>query len=228
MKTKSIFLAIVFVMVNLLLLVTSCKMNNAQKGGAIGAATGAGVGAVIGNQSNHTIEGAIIGAAVGGATGVLIGNYMDKQAEELRKDLKNARVERVAEGIKITFDSGILFATDSYTLTDNSKHNLDDLGSTLKKYDDTNILIEGHTDNTGTTAHNQTLSEKRARSVSDYLKMEGIPSGRLTTNGYGENQPIADNTSVEGKMQNRRVDIAIYANKKLKKAAEKGDISMNK
>jgi len=203
---------------------SSCNWNNAQKGGAIGAGTGAAIGGVIGAQSHNTAVGAIIGAAIGGAGGALIGNYMDKQDAELQRDLKNAKVERIGEGIKITFDSGILFNIDSYTLSESSKSNLGDLSKTLQKYDDTNILIEGHTDSTGTDQHNKVLSEERATSVADFLKSYGVIGSRITTNGYGESQPVASNSTSEGRQQNRRVDIAIFANKKLQKAAEKGEI----
>lgn len=204
--------------------ITACNWSNAQKGGAIGAGTGAAIGGVIGAQSHNTAVGAIIGAAVGGTAGALIGNYMDKQAAELQKDLENAKVERVGEGIKITFDSGILFNVDSYVLSEASKSNLSDLSKTLQKYEDTNILVEGHTDSTGTDQHNKTLSEQRATAVADFLKSYGVQGSRLTTNGYGETQPVASNTTAEGRQQNRRVDIAIFANKKLQKAAEKGEI----
>lgn len=204
---------------------TACNWSNAQKGGAIGAGTGAAIGGVIGAQSKNTAVGAIIGAAVGGTAGALIGNYMDKQAAELDRDLENAKVERIGEGIKITFDSGILFNVDSYVLSDASKSNLGDLSKTLQKYGDTNILVEGHTDSTGTDQHNKTLSEQRATSVADFLKSYGVVGSRITTNGYGENQPVASNTTSEGRQQNRRVDIAIFANKKLQKAAERGELS---
>jgi outer membrane protein OmpA-like peptidoglycan-associated protein len=172
----------------------ACKnWNKAQKGAAIGTAAGAGAGAAIGSRSNNTIVGAIIGAAVGGTAGALIGNYMDKQAAELQRDMKNATVERVGEGIKITFDSGILFDIDKYLLTETSKTNLNELARTLQKYEDTNILIEGHTDSTGTNEHNLSLSRQRAESVSDYLKQNGVSGSRITTDGYGETQPVADN-----------------------------------
>ena len=204
---------------------TACNLSNAQKGGAIGAGTGAAIGGVIGAQSKNTAVGAIIGAAVGGTAGALIGNYMDKQAAELEKDLENAKIERIGEGIKITFDSGILFKVDSYVLSEASKSNLGDLSRTLQKYDDTNILVEGHTDSTGTDEHNKTLSVQRANSVADFLKSYGVTGSRITTNGYGEDQPVADNKTTEGRQQNRRVDIAIFANKKLQKAAERGELS---
>jgi outer membrane protein OmpA-like peptidoglycan-associated protein len=195
------------------------------KGGIIGAASGGVIGGVIGNKvgkKGGTAKGAIIGAAVGGAAGAAIGRYMDKQAAELREDLANARVERVGEGIKITFDSGILFRTNSAELSSVAMTNIDDLAKTLQKYKDTEVLIEGHTDATGADTYNQSLSEKRALAVRNYTAMRGVTPGRITSQGYGESQPVADNTSVSGKQANRRVEIAIYANEKLKKAAEKG------
>lgn len=197
------------------------------KGGVIGAAAGGVVGGVIGNKvgkKHGTAKGAIIGAVVGGATGAAIGRYMDKQAAELQRDLAGAKVERVGEGIKITFDSGILFNTNSATLTSAARTNIDNLSQTLKKYKDTNILIEGHTDATGSDAHNQSLSERRASSVRNYTTSHGVAADRITTQGYGESQPVADNTTVSGKQANRRVEVAIFANEKLKKAAEKGQI----
>jgi len=208
------------------LLLSACGMSRTAKGGAIGAGAGAGVGAVIGNQfgSDGTVVGAIIGAAVGGTAGALIGRHMDKQAEELRNDLEGATVTRVGEGIRITFDSGLLFAVNESTLNPTSQGNLDQLAETLKKYDDTEILVEGHTDSDGAEEHNQALSVRRAQSVSSYLVRKGVANSRLSTSGYGEMQPIADNSTAEGKSQNRRVEIAIYANKRMKKAAEKGQL----
>ena len=196
-----------------------CKASNTAKGTAIGAGAGAVIGGVIGKQSDHTAIGAIIGAAVGGTAGALIGHHMDKQAAELRADLKGARVERVGEGIEITLDSGLMFNFDSFTLTPGTKENLTGLAKTLNKYEDTDILIEGHTDNTGTEDYNMTLSQKRANTVSDYLKQLSVKSGRITTKGYGEEQPISVNDQ-----ENRRVEVAIYANKKMKKLAEKGQL----
>lgn len=212
---------------NAILLFTSCSnWNKTQKGAAIGGAAGAGAGAAVGSRSDNTILGALIGAAVGGAAGALIGNYMDKQAAELQNDLKNAKVERVGEGIKITFDSGLLFNIDSDDLSANSKANLDELAGVLQKYDDTDILIEGHTDNTGSDEHNLALSRKRAAAVSNYLTSKGVKRNRITENGYGENQPVADNNTDQGRVQNRRVDLAIMANEKLKKSAERGELGL--
>ncbi|MEJ8756432.1 OmpA family protein [Pontibacter sp. H259] len=200
------------------------RMSKTAKGGIIGAAGGAVVGGVIGRATGNTAAGAIIGAAVGGTTGALIGRHMDKQAEELRRDLENAKVERVGEGIKITFNSGILFATNSSELQANAKTEIAQLAATLKKYEDTNILIEGHTDNTGTRELNQRLSEQRAQSVADYAASNGVDRSRMTTKGYAFDQPIGDNTTAAGRQQNRRVEVAIFANEKMKKAAERGDL----
>lgn len=204
-----------------------CNTSRAVKGGAIGTGAGAGVGAVIGKQvggKDGTAVGAIIGAVVGGTAGVLIGRHMDKQAEELRNDLEGAQVERVGEGIKITFDSGLLFAVNKSDLSQASETNLRDLSTTLNKYPDTEVLIEGHTDSDGADEHNQQLSESRARSVQRFLVAQGVKPGRLTTMGYGETQPVGDNSTVGGKASNRRVEIAIYANDRMKKAAERGEL----
>ena len=207
------------------LVLGACKnMSKARKGTYIGAGAGAAAGAAIGKAAGNTAMGAILGAAVDGAAGYGIGRYMDKQAQELQKDLEGAEIERVGEGIKITFREGIQFATNSAELSETSKTNLNDLAGTLKKYDDTNILIEGHTDITGTREYNLVLSEKRAKSVADYLKDLGVPGKRVTTEGYGPDQPVGDNESDYGRQQNRRVEVAIFANEKLKKKAEKGDL----
>lgn len=182
------------------------------------------MGGVIGNQLGNTALGAIIGAAVGGTAGALIGNYMDKQAEEIQKDIEGAKVERVGEGIKITFDSGILFATNSSTLEAQAKTSISKLSVILNKYPDTNILVTGHTDSDGKEEYNQTLSEKRAKAVSNYSMLQGISSSRLSIVGLGETEPVASNDTVDGKRLNRRVEIAVFANEDLKKAAESGEL----
>ncbi|WKN46206.1 OmpA family protein [Tunicatimonas pelagia] len=215
---------IIGVLTNMQLLSGCTSMNNTTKGGAIGAGAGGAAGAIIGNASGNTAVGAIIGATVGGAAGAVIGRQMDKQAEELEKDLEGATVERVGEGIKITFDSGLLFDIDSDQLRPNTKEDLSEMAETLEKYNDTNILIEGHTDATGSDDYNQDLSEERASSVASYLQTIGVDSGRLITEGYGEEQPIAENDTEAGRQQNRRVEVAIYANDKMVKAAERGDL----
>jgi outer membrane protein OmpA-like peptidoglycan-associated protein len=200
----------------------SCKTwNKSQKGAVIGTAGGAAAGAVIGKIAGNTALGAIIGAAVGGVTGAVIGHHMDKQAEEMKKDLPDATIERVGEGIVIEFNSKILFGFDKSDLTTEARNNLAKLVTILKKYPDTNIEVQGHTDNTGTTAYNQSLSEQRASSVSAYLSSNGVSSSRLVIKGFGETAPKYVNTTEEGQSQNRRVEFLITANEKMKAEAAK-------
>lgn len=199
-------------------------MSKTTKGGIIGAGSGAVVGGVIGNRMGNTAAGAIIGAAVGGATGAVIGRRMDKQAEELEKSMENAKIERVGEGIRINFDSGILFAVNSAELSASAKRDIDKLVGTLQKYDGTNIIIEGHTDNTGSRELNQGLSERRAQAVANYARSKGVDASRMQAKGYAFDQPIADNSTLEGRQQNRRVEIIIIASEELKKAAENGEL----
>jgi len=191
-----------------------------QKGAAIGAGAGGALGAAIGHAAGNTAVGTILGAMVGGAAGAYIGNYMDKQAAEMEQDLAGAKIERVGEGIKVTFDSGLLFDVDKATLRPASEQQLSKLAVILNKYPDTNILLEGHTDSTGTAEHNLELSKLRAESVASYLTNLGVNPGRFTIMGYGKTQPIADNSTLEGRQANRRVEVAIYANDKLKEVAK--------
>ena len=203
-------------------IVMGCGLSNKAKGGAIGAGAGGAAGAVIGHAAGNTALGAIIGAAVGGTTGILIGNTMDKRAEEMRRDMQGAKIERVGEGIKITFDSGLLFDVDQSELQPAAKTNIESLAKTLNKYPDTNILVEGDTDNSGSDAYNLQLSERRAQAVANYLKGLGVAGQRISTVGLGETNQIASNDTEYGRQQNRRVEVAIFANEKLKKAAENG------
>ncbi|MBN1694770.1 OmpA family protein [candidate division WOR-3 bacterium] len=204
----------------LLLGIIGCASNQA-KGTVIGAAAGGVVGGLIGKKAGNTALGAIIGAAVGGAAGNYIGNYMDNQAEEMKQDIAGAKIERVGEGIKITFDSGLLFDTGKAALKTASRENLSNLARILNKYKDTNILLEGHTDSDGSEEYNLQLSRSRANAVANYLESLQVDPTRFTIMGYGEQQPIASNETMEGKAQNRRVEVAIFANDKLKKIAEK-------
>ncbi len=204
-------------------LIAGCAgMNDTVKGGLIGAGAGGLVGGIIGKMSGNTAVGVLVGAAVGGAAGATIGHYMDKQAAELQKDLKNAKVERVGEGIKITFASGILYDVNSAALRSEAKDNITQLAKVLQKYEDTKILVQGHTDSTGSDSHNMELSQKRAASVGDQLKSDGVNIGRISEEGHGEEMPVADNGNSEGRQQNRRVEVAIWANEKLKQAAKDG------
>lgn len=201
--------------------VPACNASRQTKGVIIGAGAGGAAGAVIAKKNRAA--GIIIGAALGGIAGGIIGDYMDKQAAKIEEDLKGATVERVGEGILITFDSGILFDINSYALKAETKNNLSKLSGTLNKYDDTEVMVLGHTDNTGTDDYNLTLSRQRASAVHDYLITRGVEGSRLTTKGYGETDPIADNATAEGKELNRRVEIVIIANKKLQRAAKRGE-----
>ena len=200
----------------LVLLMSSCaSMNNTQKGAVVGASGGGALGAIIGKVSGNTALGTILGAAVGGTAGTIIGKKMDKQAAEIEQAVPSAKVQRVGEGINVEFNSNILFALNSYSLTVAARSNLKDLVTILNKYPDTNIEVQGHTDNTGTDAYNQSLSEKRAKSVADYLMEFGIYPNRITTVGFGETKPKYDNATAEGRAMNRRVEFLITANQKM-------------
>lgn len=212
----------VFTIVLASMIIAGCKsMNKTQKGAAIGTAGGAAAGAVIGRAAGNTAMGAIIGAAVGGVTGAVIGRKMDKQAEEIEKNVPGAKVERVGEGIVVDFTEKILFAYDKSDLNTSAQTNLDKLVTVLKEYPDTDIEVQGHTDSKGSDKYNMSLSERRAAAVSAYLRNRGVPSSRLTTKGYGETAPVADNGTDDGRAQNRRVTFLITANKKMVEDAKK-------
>ena len=218
---KSTHLAIL-ARIAIFLLLFSCKsMTKTQKGAVIGTAGGAAVGAVIGKAAGNTAMGAIVGAAVGGVTGTIIGKKMDKQAEEMKKQVHGAKVERVGEGIEIEFNDKVLFGFDRSDLTSASTRSLNELINILKKYPDTDIEVQGHTDNKGTESYNQGLSEKRAATVAGYLKANGIAQLRLTTKGFGLSSPKYTNDTEEGRSQNRRVEFLITANEKMKADAKK-------
>jgi outer membrane protein OmpA-like peptidoglycan-associated protein len=191
---------------------TACaSMNNKERGAAIGAGAGAAVGAVIGNNTGSTARGAIIGAVVGGAAGAIIGHQMDQQAKELDQSIAGAKVERVGEGIQVTFDSGLLFDFDSDRIRPEAAKNFQELARSLNKFGNSNLLIVGHTDSQGDDAYNQALSQRRASAASAYLQSQGVPAGRISTSGRGEAEPVATNDTETGKQLNRRVEVAIYA-----------------
>lgn len=199
--------------------------NNKQKGAVIGATGGAVIGGVIGNNTGdgNTALGSIIGGVVGGAAGAIIGDRMDKQAKQIEEEIPGAEVERVGEGINVTFDetSGVYFDTEKYNINAKSKETLNKLADIFKEYPNSNILVEGHTDNTGSDSYNLTLSKNRAQAVTGYLVDNGIDRGRFTTKWYGESQPKYDNSTAEGRSKNRRVELAIVANEELKEQAKK-------
>jgi outer membrane protein OmpA-like peptidoglycan-associated protein len=196
------------------------SMNNTSKGGAIGAAGGAAAGAVIGNQTGSTARGAIIGAVVGGVAGTIIGHQMDQQAQEIEQNVPGAVVERVGEGIQVTFPSGVLFDFDSDVVRRDAATNLNSLASSLSKYKDSNLMIVGHTDAVGTEDYNQGLSDRRAESAARYLTAGGV-SRHIATAGLGEREPVAANTTEAGRHQNRRIEIAIYASPALQEQARR-------
>ena len=199
--------------------------NNKQKGAEIGATGGAVVGGVIGNNvgEGNTALGAIIGGVVGGAAGAYIGDRMDEQAKKIEEEIPGAEVERVGEGINVTFDetSGVYFDTEEYSIEGESREALTELADIFKEYPNTNILVEGHTDNTGSDAYNLTLSKNRAQAVTTFLVNNGISQGRIETKWYGESQPKYDNSTVEGRSKNRRVELAIVANEELIEEAQR-------
>jgi outer membrane protein OmpA-like peptidoglycan-associated protein len=192
-------------------LAAGCALNKAQKGAIIGAGAGGAAGAVIGKATGSTVRGAIIGAAVGGTAGALIGHQMDKQAQELAYALPGAIVQRVGEGITVTFPEGLLFGFDSDQLAPAARDNMRRFAASLNNYPNTRTLIVGHTDSRGSGDYNMTLSERRALSTANFLSVEGVARARVSTAGRGEAEPIATNESDEGRRQNRRVEVAIYA-----------------
>jgi len=204
------------------LLAGSCKTaNKQQKGTVIGAAGGAAVGAIIGKGS---IWGILAGAAIGGTAGNLIGKKMDQQAKELKQAVPTAQVERVGEGINLTFESGLLFQLNSSEIGESYKSDLGSAAEVFKKYPETNIVIEGHTDNTGGDDYNMTLSEKRAKAVQAFLESKGVKADRMTAKWYGETQPKYPNDNEANRQKNRRVELGIFANDKMKSDAKEGKL----
>lgn len=199
--------------------------SNKQKGAVIGSTGGAVIGGVVGNNTGegNTALGAIIGGVVGGAAGAYIGNRMDKQAQRIEEEIPGAEVERVGEGINVTFDesSGVYFDTDKYNINSRSQETLNKLGDIFKEYSDSNVLVEGHTDNTGSESYNLTLSKNRAQAVTQYLVNQGLDRGRFDTKWFGELQPKYDNETREGRAKNRRVELAIVASEELIEEAER-------
>ncbi len=222
MKIKAISLALCFGM-----LVAGC--NNTQKGAAIGAGGGAVLGAIVGKLAGNTAVGAAVGTAVGAGAGVLIGKKMDKvkaQAEAV----KNAQVQEVQDAngldaVKVTFDSGILFATNKYDLSTTAKNSLAEFARVLNTNNDCDVAIIGHTDSTGSDAINQPLSVNRANSVEAYLKSCGVRATQIkSVEGQGSTNPVADNSTEAGRKQNRRVEIYMYASKEMIQKAEQGTL----
>ena len=218
--------------VSLMLLSTvfiSCEAvkntNNTQRGAAIGAVGGAVIGGILGNnlgKGGNGAMGAVLGGVIGGVAGGVIGNKMDKQAREIETALPGAQVERVGEGIKLVLgENSVRFDTSKSTLTTTAKANLDKLVPVFKSYADTDIVIYGYTDSTGSAEYNLNLSQQRANSVEKYLESKGLNMSRFKMVGMGIADPIATNDTPEGRSQNRRVEFAITANEKMVQDAQK-------
>jgi outer membrane protein OmpA-like peptidoglycan-associated protein len=221
LKMSVITVISVIVILSVIMIFSGCaSWNKTQKGAVAGTATGGAIGAIVGRASGNTALGAIIGATVGGASGAVIGHQMDKQAEEIRKTVPDAKVERVGEGIVVEFSSNVLFSYDKSALSDDAKLNLNKLVKVLNTYPDTDIECQGHTDSKGSTNYNQSLSEKRAYAVSGYLYDQGVNSSRVNIKGFGEMAPKYDNETLDGRAQNRRVEFLITANEKMKTEAQ--------
>lgn len=224
MKTLFNKIGISFFTLLLAFSLVNCKAtrnaNNKQKGAVIGAAGGAVLGAIIGNnvgKGGNGELGAVIGGVVGGTAGVLIGNKMDKQAQKIEEEIPGATVERVDDGIVLTFDenSGVYFDTNKYNVNTASQETLNKLANVFVEYPNTNILVVGHTDNVGAEDYNMTLSKNRAYAVTNYLISKGLSSSRFTTNWFGESQPMYDNSTIDGRAKNRRVNVAILPNEQM-------------
>ena len=212
-------------------LFTGCEAynntNKAQRGAVVGAAGGALLGAILGNNvgnGQNSELGAVLGTVVGGAAGAVIGHQMDKQAKKIEEEIPGADVKRVDEGIVVTFDEnngGVYFDTNKYNINEKSKQTLDKLAAILKEYPDTNVLVAGHTDSVGKDEYNLGLSQRRAQAVTNYFKSKGLASSRFTTKWYGEKNPVASNDTPDGRAKNRRVNVVIVPNEKMKAEAKK-------
>ena len=192
------------------------SLSKTEKGAVIGAGAGAVIGGVVGKKYGSTAKGAIIGAAVGGAAGAIIGQQMDKQAKELEEELEGAEVDRVGEGIALKFDNAVLFDFDSAQLRPEARDELSKLADNLEKYPNTDLVVVGHTDAVGSNEYNQALSERRANAAASYLISQGVSRSRVTTLGKGETEAIASNDTDFGRQQNRRIEVAIYANEEFR------------
>ena len=211
---------------------SSCGSLNKTSNGALigaggGAALGAGIGALICGGKGAAI-GAAVGTVAGGTAGTLIGKKMDKQAKELAQ-IQGAQVDTVTDqnnltAIKVTFDNGILFKTGKSTLSANAKNSLSEFATSLQNNPQTNVQIYGYTDNTGSRAVNERLSNERASVVKSYLSNSGVASNRMTSQGFAWDNPVASNDTEAGRAQNRRVEIYISANEQMIKDANAGTL----
>jgi len=217
------------VIISAAIMFSSCNAiknaNNTQKGAVIGTVGGAVIGGILGNnvgKGGKTAGGAVIGGVIGGVAGGIIGRRMDKQAEKMKRELPGVDVRRVGEGISVVFDeeSGIYFESEKSNINAKSQQTLERLQGVLREYPDTNILVSGHTDSNGADSYNMQLSKNRANAVTNYLKTHGLDPNRFSVRWYGETQPKYDNTTASGRKKNRRVELGIEANEKMKSEAK--------
>lgn len=211
MRTNKLVIVFTLVLTAVLLVSGCANWSNTAKGTVIGSGAGAAAGAVIGKTLGSTAGGAIAGAAVGGTVGAIIGRNMDRKAREMEEEMEGVTIQRVEEGIAVSFDSGILFSFDSASLRQESINNLQKLTEIINRDDNTVLLIVGHTDSVGDEMYNLGLSERRAQSAADYMIDQGLAPSRVQIEGRGEYEPIADNDTEAGRQDNRRVEVAIYA-----------------
>lgn len=184
----------------------SSEHKNRNVGAGVGAGTGAVLGGILGHQKGKRNEGAAMGAVIGGAIGGYAGSRMDKQAKELDKV---AETKRTDEGLITKLKSDILFDTGKATLKPSARDNLQQMAAIMKKYPENVLTINGYTDNTGSESVNEELSEKRAEVVKKALVANGLPQETISTQGWGEENPVADNSTSSGRQKNRRVEIQV-------------------
>lgn len=212
MTTSNKLFSVLSIVIAAAFFISSCSSwSKATKGTIIGAGGGAAVGAVVGKTLGNTAAGAIAGAAVGGAAGNVIGRRMDRKAQRLKEEMEGVTIQRVEEGIAVSFDSGLLFGFDSAELRPEARDNLNKLTKIIDRDDDTVLMIVGHTDSKGSESYNSKLSEQRAEAAASYMVSQGLSNSRIDTEGRGELEPLADNDTEEGRQQNRRIEVAIYA-----------------
>ncbi len=221
---------IIAIVLGLCVCLSGCKtwngMSKTGQGAIIGTGGGAALGSIIGALAGNTAVGAVIGGAVGAGAGAIIGNRMDKVKKQAQKELQDAQVETVKDSngldaVKVTFNSGILFATNKAELNDNSKMELNNLANIMRQNSDVSIDIKGYTDSTGSDKINNPLSLNRAQSVANYLTQNGVPYAQLkNVQGFGSSNPVASNDTEAGRQQNRRVEVYLYASEQMIKAAE--------
>jgi outer membrane protein OmpA-like peptidoglycan-associated protein len=190
------------------------------KGAVIGAASGGAVGGLVGAATGSTATGLVLGTLVGGAGGAIIGHQMDQQAKEIHRNIPGATVARVGEGMDITFASSLLFAENSDVLSEQARSNLTTLAQSLQKYPNTNVLIVGHTDSTGSESENMALSQRRAAATAHFLESQGVARSRIRAQGRGASEPVAPSDTEADRQRNRRVEVAIFANDEFKAQAK--------